>query len=1087
MSKFVKLSFVLSFILGMSAIAFGQSTVTGAIGGVVTNPNGEVVPNAAVTVRNTETNKEEAATTDDQGRFKVSGLQPGSYAVTINGSGFSPYTNERVTVEIGRETPLTVGLTIGPLSGGTVEVTSEAPVINTSQQDFSSNINQTSINELPINGRRWSNFALLTPGAVPDGTFGLISFRGISGLLNNNTIDGGDNNQAFFAEERGRTRISYSVSQSAIREFQVNTSSYSAEYGRSAGGVVNAVTKSGTNEFHGDVFYYQRNNKWGARNPLATKTELVNGVFTPVGYKPEDKRHQFGGTIGGPIVKDKAFFFFSYDEQRRDFPGLSIFSSPTFLNLSGANRTALLARGLTTAQIDGTLSFLQSLSGDLPRTGNQRLFLPKLDWNINDKNTFTATYNRLRWESPAGIQTQATNTRARDNFGDDFVTIDAVNLRLNSTISPTLLNEARFQWGRDNEAQFSQPPLPGEPTTAVGGRSPQTFIQGGFTFGMPEFLERPAFPNERRIQFADTVTLSQGSHTFKFGGDINFVKDDISNLRFSGGEFNYTGANGLPDFIVDYVNFTTNGAIRALSGGNNGLCVGSTRRAGKCYAGNFNQGFGVLGLTMKTTDLNYFLQDDWRVTPRLTLNLGVRYEYQRNPEAVSPNPLLPQTANVVDDKNNIGPRIGFAFDVTGDGKTSIRGGWGLYYGRVINSTVYSTLTNTGVGTDRGQRQFSTTATNLPTVCGTSNSTNADNCAFLPIYPNLIPATNPPVGEVQFFDDDFQLPQIHQWDFIFEREVGRNTVLSASYLGSFGNSLPNFVDTNLRPATAVVTVPVVGGPFDGILYQTPIFTGARPDTRFTRLTEIRSDVFSKYHALVLQANRRLTGGLQFQSSYTLSRSYDNGQTSQTFTTGNAPFNAFDQAGEGALSSFDRRQKLVASVVYNTNFTGGSGTSRAILNGWTFAPIFNAFSGARYNSNISGNITPTAYGFASNTTQGGGANGSGGSTRFAHLRRNFFKQPNIWYVDMRISRRFSITESMKLELLAEGFNIFNRTQVTTVGTTIYNYATTGCPAGAAQCLTFNQPPFSATGNYSRTTGADSTLFRERQVQLAARFQF
>ena len=155
-----------------------------------------------------------------------------------------------MVVEVGRETKLEVALQVGPVTG-TVDVSAEAPVINTNQQDFSTNINQTSINELPINGRRWSNFALLTPGAVPDGNFGLISFRGISGLLNNNTIDGGDNNQAFFAEERGRTRISYSVSQAAIREFQVNTSSYSAEYGRSAGGVVNAITKSGTNEFHG--------------------------------------------------------------------------------------------------------------------------------------------------------------------------------------------------------------------------------------------------------------------------------------------------------------------------------------------------------------------------------------------------------------------------------------------------------------------------------------------------------------------------------------------------------------------------------------------------------------------------------------------------------------------------------------------------------------------------------------------------------------------------------------------------------------------------------------------------------------------
>jgi len=1077
MSKFVKLAFVLSFILGMSAIAFGQSTVSGAIGGVVVNPNKEVVPNASVTVRNTETNKEDTATTDDQGRFKVAGLQPGTYSVTINGTGFSPYTNERVTVEIGRETNINADLSIGPISGNTVEVTSEAPVINTSQQDFSSNINQTSISELPINGRRWSNFALLTPGAVPDGTFGLISFRGISGLLNNNTIDGGDNNQAFFAEERGRTRISYSVSQSAIREFQVNTSSYSAEYGRSAGGVVNAVTKSGTNEFHGDVFYFQRNNKWGARNPLATKTELINGVFTPVGFKPVDVRHQFGGTIGGPIAKDKAFFFFSYDEQRRNFPGLSIFSSGTFLNLPTATRTGLVARGLTTAQIDNTLNFLNSLSGDLPRTGNQRLFLPKVDWNLNSKNTLTGTYNRLRWVSPAGIQTQAVNTRARDNFGDDGVNIDSLNLRLASTVSNTLINEARFQWGRDNEFQFSQPPLPGEPTNAVGGRSPQTFIQNGFSFGMPEFLERPAFPDERRVQFADTVTLTQNNHTIKFGGDINFVKDIISNLRFSGGEFNYTGANGLPDFIIDYTNFQTSGAIRALTGGTNGQCFGSTRRAGKCYAGNFNQGFGVLGLTMKTTDLDYFIQDDWRVTPRLTLNLGLRYEYQRNPEQHNANPLLPQTRITVNDKNNIGPRVGFAYDLSGDGKTSIRGGWGIYYGRVINSTVYNTLVNTGVGTDQGQRQFSTSATNLPPACA---GLTADACSQLPIYPNLLPASNPPVGAVQFFSPKFQLPQIHQWDFIFEREIARNTVVSASYLGSFGNSLPNFVDTNLPAPTRTVNVPVVGGPLDGSIYTTPIFTGARPVAGFLQLTEVRSDVYSKYHALVLQANRRLTDGLQFQTSYTISRAQDNGQSSVTFSSNNLPFNAFDQQGENGLSAFDRRQKFVASLVYNTNFKGGSGTSRAIFNGWTFAPIFNAFSGARFTSNISGSITPTAYGFASNTTPGGGVNGSGGATRFARLPRNFYKQPNIWYLDMRISRRFSITEGTKLELLAEGFNVFNRTQVTGVNTTVYAFNTVGCPTGFAQCLTANAP-------FQSVTGADSTLFRERQVQLAARFQF
>ena len=1073
MSRIAKLLCVFMVVLGLSAVAMAQSTTTGAIGGVVQNPNKEVVPGAAVTVKNVDTNKEDSATTDDAGRFKVPNLQPGRYSVSVNAPGFTQVTQENVVVEVGRETPLEVGLSIGAVTG-TVDVTAEAPVINVSQQDFSSNINQTSINELPINGRRWSNFALLTPGAVPDGTFGLISFRGISGLLNNNTIDGGDNNQAFFAEERGRTRISYSVSQAAIREFQVNTSSYSAEYGRSAGGVVNAVTKSGTNEFHGSAFYYQRNNKWGARNPLATRTQLINGVFTPVGYKPKDVRHQFGGTIGGPIVKDKAFFFFSYDQQKRNFPGLAIFGVNGYLN--SANRSAITARGVTGAQIDSTLNFLNSITGPVPRTGDQKLFLPKVDWNINEKNTLTVVYNRLRWESPAGIQTQATNARAIDNFGDDFVRIDSLNVKLASTITPMLLNEFRYQWGRDNEFQFSQPPAPGEPTNSIGGRSPQTNLAGGnacfnpaICFGIPEFLERQAFPDERRHQFADTVTMTSGNHTIKFGGDVNFVKDIISNLRFGGGEFIYSGSSSLSDFIVDYVNWQTNGAIRALSNtpnGSLGLCISSTRRAGKCYGGSFNQGFGVLGLTMKTTDLNYFVQDDWRVSPRLTLNLGLRYEYQRNPEPFNQNPLLPQTDNSVDDRNNFGPRLGFAWDVNGDGKTSIRGGWGLYYGRVINSTIYNTLVNTGVGTDRGQRQFTNSATSL---AGCSGST-ADNCATLPIYPNLLPATNPPVGAIQFFSPDFQLPQIHQWDAVLEREIARNTVVSASYLGSYGNSLPNFVDTNLPAPLRNVNLNIVGGPLNGQTYSTPIFVGPRPNPAFQQLTEIRSNVYSKYHALVLQANRRMTNGLQFQTNYTLSRAMDNGQTSTTFTANNTPFNAFDQPNEKALSSFDRRQKFVASVVYSPN-PFKDGAAKAIFNGWTIAPILNSFSGQRYTGTISGSISPASFGL-SGSTPGGGVNGSGGSSRLALLPRNFFKQPNIWYLDGRLSRRFSLSERMRVEVLAEGFNLFNRTQVTGVNSTFYTLS--------GSTLTFNAP-------FGATTGADSTLFRERQIQLAARFEF
>src|SRR5437868_3181936 len=290
MHAFIRLSLIAALMALMSAVSFAQSAVTGAVSGSVTDPNNAVIANATVTLRSLDTNKEEKATTDTEGRFRFANLQPGTYTVTVTATGFAEYRREQITVEVGRVSTIDAALKITGAEA-TVEVVADATLVNTESREFASNINQTSINELPINGRRWSNFAVLTPGVVPDGNFGLLSFRGISGLLNNNTIDGGDHNQAFFSEEAGRTRLSYSISQDSIQEFQVNTSNYSAEYGRAAGGVVNAVTKSGTNNIHGSGFYFNRDAKLGATNPFTTvAVNQGNGTFLIQPVKPKDKR-----------------------------------------------------------------------------------------------------------------------------------------------------------------------------------------------------------------------------------------------------------------------------------------------------------------------------------------------------------------------------------------------------------------------------------------------------------------------------------------------------------------------------------------------------------------------------------------------------------------------------------------------------------------------------------------------------------------------------------------------------------------------------------------------------------------------------
>ena len=1091
MSKFFRFFSVIALLafLATSSV-WAQSTTDGAIGGVVRDPAGAVVQNATVTVRNEETNQERTATTDDEGRFRVVQLQPGNYTVRISATGFSEFTQQAVIVEVGRVTSLDFNLSVGGVAGETITVTSEAPVINTTQQDFSTNINQTSINELPINGRRASEFVRLTPGVVPDGDFGLNSFRGISGLLNNSTVDGGDNNNSFFSEERGRTRISYVISQAAVREFQVNTSNYSAEYGRAAGGVVNTVTKSGTNEFHGELFYYIRDNRLGASNPSATQSVLnPDGTVSVIRIKPEDRRQQFGGSLGGPIMRDRLFFYFTYDQQARNFPGVAAFSNPQFLQLSSTNRATVrnnirpaFPAGTSDATLDARinqgLDFLLSLSGEVPRSQDQYIILPKIDWNINDSNRLAVTYNRFRADSPSGIETPPVRFIGRSSFGDDFVDVDTLTMRLTSTISPSVINEFRFQFGRELARAFAAPLSPGEETelarasTTVNGRLPQVSISGGLLFGNRDFLDRRAFPDERRLQFADTLTMTTGNHTFRFGTDIKHDRDRIDNLRREFGLYNYTS---LVNYLSDFGN-----------------------PAGRRYS-TFTQAFGLTSYEFSTPDYAFFVQDDWRVSPRLTLNLGLRYEYQSLSEPLVPNTatatfsannnrftqeeanaLVAQTTAFPSDRNNFGPRIGFAYDLTGDGRTSLRGGYGIYYGRIPNSFLSSAITNTGAPGS----QFEVTAFPNPNPNQILRDANG-NIIPSPTYPNTLSGI-PGIGtglNIVVLSPNLQNPMIHQADIIFEREIARNTVVSASYLFSAGRNLAAFIDQNLPNPTGTRTYTVVGGEFDGQTFTTPFITGARPISNFGRILEIQSSSRSRYNALVLQLNRRLTDGLQFQVNYTFSKATDRGQRSDTFAPSFASvINPFDPEIEEGRSILDIPHRFVASAVYAIGTPFGlenSRVGRAIFGGFQIAPIVIISSG-RLETNTVTNVSGTPSVASLGTA--GGLTGGGGPFRAFFVERNPLRRPTTATVDLRLSRRFRITETMNLEALIEGFNLFNRSNVTDVEETMFALNAN------TNTLTFNSAGVGSNLPFGATTALNNTtIFRERQIQIAFRFQF
>jgi len=1020
-SKFgsLKILFCLIAAVGLTyRAADAQSTAT--LQGTVVDAQGATVSGAKVTVRNLATGQERTTESDAAGNFQMSSLPPGNYRIEIRHEGFQSLVVSSYILEVGSTASQNFTLQIGAVSQ-TMEVMSEVPVVETSTMTVGQVINQKTVQEIPLNGRHFVDLGLLIPGSVtpPQSGFLTAPLRG-QGSFAFNTAGNREDTVNFMINginlnDMAQNQITFQPSINTVSEFKVDNSTYSAEYGRNSGAIVNIATRSGTNDFHGEVFEFIRNNALDARNFFNPVT-LKDGSPNP---QSTFKRNQFGGALGGPIWRDHTFFFFSY-EGLRQRQGISINSGvPSNADRAGAqsigNPTVVkllnLIPSANSTDSKGNPIFLGSATA--PVNIDQWTGDVSHDFNPRDRlHGYYAIQRDLRQEPTLQLNTVP-------NFGDTRQSRRQI-LTLNEThlFSPTVVNEARLGFNRIhitftpnaklNPADFA---INNGITVPIG--LPQIAVQSiGLNFGGPSGF--PQGRGDTTAVFSDTLSWQRGRHGLKFGGEVR---------RFYNNNFSLdTGTFTFPD-VNSFIN-----------GGSN-----TTRFA-------INLSNGASRILQPAWGL--FAMDSIKLLPSFTLELGVRYDWNSTPSEglnrfVVFDPVtssLVQVGNGVDqvyasNNRNVEPRVGFAWDPFKTGKTSIRGGYAIQTDQPVTNTVGPLATNPPFGNP------------LAATSGNVTFANARNAAGAA---GLTPAS---------ITRDFKNPYVQSWNLNVQRALTSSLGLTIGYFGSKG--------THLRVAENLNQWVNGARPFPRVLGT------IRNNSALGNITEVNSGTNSSYSALWVTAKQRLSRGLQFNASYTYSHSIDyNSLSSQGIVVQDSR----NIRGDRGSSDFDARNRFVINWIYELPFKGNrlaEGWQVSAITQWQSGNPFTLITSDTTLTGV-GSIRPDLIGqfqtfrdpslwfsnivcdpktgpCPSNAALALPRNSSG-AFHFGNLGRNVFTGPTFANTDFSVQKTTRITEQVRIQFRAELFDIFNHPnfgqpgRIATPGSTAFGVITnTRFPAG------------------------------------------